>query len=125
MTEPYEEPDLEKDKWVRIMGVYGDERVLWDRKGAGRSLEELPVPRQLRDRLVQWSESYRDRDEHSEEEWIRLDPPFDIERYAAEGFALAHAVKAVLPDWTVIYFDVSKVDYKNPYLPRYVFEREI
>ena len=125
MTTPYDELDLAKDKWVRIMGVYGDECVLWDRQGASCSPEELPVPQQLRDRLVEWSKSYKDRDEHTDEEWRRLDPPFDIERYAADGLAVAHAVKTALPDWTVVYFDVSKVDYKDPYLPRFVFEQEI
>ncbi|GAB6968149.1 hypothetical protein JCM25156A_21860 [Komagataeibacter kakiaceti JCM 25156] len=124
MTAPYEELDLEKDKWVRIMGVYGDESVLWDRKGVGRCLDELPIIPQLRDHLARWGKSYRERDEYSEEEWLHLEPPFDIERYAAEGLVLARAVKAALPDWTVIYFDVSKVDYKNS-LPRHVFEYEV
>lgn len=125
MTKIYEDLDLERDKWVRIMGVYGDDCVLWDRAGVSRGLEELPVSEELRDRLLHWSESYRDRDDYTDEEWRRLDPPFGIGRYAAEGLALARAVKETLPDWTVIYFDVSKVDYKDPYLPRYVFEQEV
>ena len=33
------------------------------------------------------------------------DPDFDLTGFVAEGYAIARAVKAELPDWIVLYFD--------------------
>jgi hypothetical protein len=51
----------------------------------------------------------------------------DIYSFSAEGLAIAKAVKAELPDWTVIYHDEAKCSHGLRRLdrPRSEFEYEI
>lgn len=51
-------------------------------------------------------------------------PPFDMETFARDGLEITHAIKAELPDWTVIYFNESKADYKNRSQPQSQYEYE-
>jgi hypothetical protein len=55
----------------------------------------------------------------------RDDDPFDICQFAAEGLAIAQAIKAELPDWTVIYFDIEKCKFDDSDQPRSDFEYEV
>ena len=49
-------------------------------------------------------------------------PPLDAERFAADGLVLARALKAALPDWTVVYHDEAK---SRAGLPRGECEHEV
>lgn len=89
-------------RWVRIMAVYGSEGV-WQMDGTEGVLDDLPVPRALRDRLDAWQAVYDDHDDMDE-----AAPKLDVARFAAEGLAIARAVKAALPEWTVVYHDESR-----------------
>ena len=89
-------------RWVRIMAVYGSEGV-WQMDGTEGVLDDLPVPVSLRDRLDAWQSVYDEHDDMDDDA-----PKLDAERFAAEGLAIARAVKAALPDWRVIYFDEAK-----------------
>ena len=89
-------------RWVRIMAVFGSEGV-WQMDGTEGALDDLPVPKALRDRLDAWQAAYDDHDDMDE-----AAPRLDVARFSAEGFAIARAVKAALPDWTVMYHDEAK-----------------
>ncbi len=89
-------------RWVRIMAVYGSEGV-WQMDGTEGMLDDLPVPRALRDRLDAWQAVYDDHDDMD-----AAAPRLDVARFAAEGHAIACAVKAALPEWTVVYHDESR-----------------
>lgn len=93
------------DPWVRIMCDYCAEGI-WDRTGAAGSVDELDLPEDLKDRIIQWQDWHDQHDPHE-------DPPVDIDwvAFSAEGLAIARAVKAVLPAWTVMYFDAYKAFY--------------
>ncbi|RFD18455.1 hypothetical protein DY926_16605 [Komagataeibacter melaceti] len=115
-----EEPSLADEKWVRIMGEYDCEGV-WHRDGCLTCADELPVSGRLRERLRAWAQRYNNFDFPPEEN----SPPFDMETFARDGLEIARAIKAELPDWTVIYFDESKADYKNRSQPRSQYEYEV
>ncbi len=103
-------------RWLRIMAVYGSEGV-WQMDGTEGVLDDLPVSKALRDRLDAWQAVY---DEHDDMDDAA--PRLDVDRFAAEGLAIARAVKAALPDWTVIYHDEAK---SVQGLPREACESEI
>ena len=103
-------------RWVRLMAVYGSEGV-WQMDGTEGMLDDLPVPPALRDRIDAWQAFYDEHDDMDEEA-----PVLDVARFAADGLAIARAVKAALPDWTVIYHDEAK---SKRGLPRGACESEI
>ena len=110
-----EDTSLEGRRWVRIMADFYADGV-WNLAGESCLSDDLPISTALLKRLQAWQEWY-DRDCDQEE---RI---FDLKAFAAEGLAIARAVKAELPDWTVVYHDESKAgDYRGP---RFVFEYEI
>ncbi|MBS0961217.1 hypothetical protein [Acetobacter thailandicus] len=115
-----EEPCLADEKWVRIMSEYGCEGI-WHRDGCPAFADELPVSEGLRERLLAWAQRYDDYDFPPEEH----STPFDMETFARDGLEIVRAIKAELPDWTVIYFDESKADYKNCSQPRAQYEYEV
>lgn len=82
---------------------------VWDIKGRGCSAEELPISADLLARLRSWQAHY--------DEWYPSPadepgeyPPFDDLAFSREGLEIAKAVKAELPDWTVVYFDEKRFD---------------
>jgi hypothetical protein len=79
------------------MADYGSAGV-WDHDGAPLDPSSLPLSAKLRTRLARWC----DRFEKSFETEI------DLEAFAAEGRAIARAVKAELPDWSIVYFDEAE-----------------
>ncbi len=97
-----DEIDLMKDKWIRVMCDYSAEG-LWDRDDCAASVNELPIPDALRQRLLKWQE-WHDIHDYNEK------PPIEIDwkAFSAEGLAIAREIKKTLPDWTVIYFDEEK-----------------
>ncbi|MCJ8353227.1 hypothetical protein [Novacetimonas hansenii] len=119
-TSMAEEPSLMDEKWVRIMGEYGCEGV-WHRDGCATCADELPISEGLRAQLLSWAKRYDDYDFPPEKD----SPPFDMAAFAQDGLEIARAIKAELPEWTVIYFDESKADYKNRLQPREQYEYEV
>lgn len=90
---------LVSHRWVRVMCDFCADGV-WNIRGASCPVEDLPVPAALRARITNWQKRYDE----------ECDPPenpigFDVEDFNAEGLMIARAVKAELPDWTVIYHD--------------------
>lgn len=103
-------------RWVRLMAVYGSEGV-WQMDGTEGMLDDLPVPAALRDRIDAWQAVYDEHDDMDAEA-----PALDVDHFAADGLAIARAIKAALPDWTVIYHDEAK---SKRGLPRDACESEI
>jgi hypothetical protein len=104
-----------EERWVRIMADYSADGV-WHRDGCGDSADELPVGADLIARIRRWQAWYEQDDPRDP------DARFDVEAFAAEGRAIAQAVKAALPDWTVVYFDEAACRRGGP---RETFEYEI
>lgn len=104
--------DLTTHKWVRVMCDFASEGV-WSKDGAACSIEELPVSVGLRKLILEWQAEYEQENGHV------------VERFSADGLAIAKAVKAELPDWTVIYFDDAKADATPSPMDRAKFEYEI
>ena len=67
----------------------------WDHDGDPLDPARLPLSPKLRARLARWSARF----EKSFEDEI------DLDAFAAEGRAIARAVKAELPTWSIVYFD--------------------
>jgi hypothetical protein len=99
------------ERWVRIMCDYSAEGV-WHKDGSGDSAAELPVDAALIERILRWQAWYE----------TALDENFDVDAFSAEGLAIAKAVKAALPEWTVVYFDEARADLDAP---RDTYEYEI
>lgn len=126
-----DEPTFADERWVRIMADTAAEGV-WDCRGTSGCADELPIPADLVERLLRWQVWY----DRSEADEGGFDPAFDLDAFSAEGLAIAHAIKAALPDWTVLYFDEARCqqaraarwDERGVYRgepPRLTFEYEI
>jgi hypothetical protein len=107
------------ERWVRIMCDYSADGV-WHSDGASGCAEGLPVEEALIERIRQWQAWFE-----TYEPWEDNPAEFDIEAFSAEGLAIAKAVKAALPDWTVIYFDEAALARASRKAPRHVYEYEI
>jgi hypothetical protein len=77
-----------------MMADHGDAGVS-DHDGAPLDPGKLPLSPILRARLAQWCARFQ----------ASLDREIDLDDFAADGCAIASAVKAELPDWSVVYFD--------------------
>ncbi len=107
------------DGWARLMAEQGTGGV-WDREGGGACIEDVPVSGPVAARFERWLAWY----ERARDDWKR-DPDFDYAGFAAEGLAIARAVKVELPDWTIVYFDASRCRYEQARQPREEFEYEV
>lgn len=115
------ENTLVAHRWVRIMCDYCADGV-WDRDGAGCMLHDLPASPGLLERIREWQNLYERKDcDDLVIEWEHC------HRFSEEGLAIARAVKAELPDWTVVYYDETAGEEaaKTAEAPRAVFEYEI
>ncbi|WP_063812538.1 hypothetical protein [Burkholderia cenocepacia] len=92
-------------RWVRVMADYSSNGI-WAQSGGSAELEYLPVSVALHQRLAAWCVWYEKNDDYLPEEERKAN--FDYAAFSAEGLAIAKAVKAELPDWTVVYFDEAK-----------------
>jgi hypothetical protein len=100
------------DKWVRIMADYTAEGV-WAKDGACESIDELPVSKDLRDRIMAWQHRYdRECQDYLPIQERTID--FDFKDFSKAGHALALEVKSALPDWTVIYHDEERAGHEPP-----------
>ncbi len=103
--------ERDPEKWVRIMGDYSASGV-WDWQGYMVTSEWLPISPELRRWLDSWASRYVSTcdawwhgNHENFEEIVRNERRVLI--YAEEGLALAAAIKAALPDWTVVYHNES------------------
>ena len=76
------------------MADYGSAGV-WDHDGAPLNPARLPLSPKLRARLARWCARFEK----------SFEGEIDLEAFAAEGRAVARAVKAELPGWSIVYFD--------------------
>jgi hypothetical protein len=79
---------------LRLMADYGTAGV-WDHDGAPLDPARLPLSSKLRARLARWCARFQQ----------SFETEIDLEAFAAEGRAIARAVKAELPTWSIVYFD--------------------
>jgi hypothetical protein len=105
MSDIYKDP-LNRHRWVRIMPEYSCDGV-WDIEGNSCGAEELPISPALVERLRRWQACYEAIEDAVQEE-DRLHRESDWTNFSAEGRAIARAVKAELPNWTVFYFDEAR-----------------
>lgn len=105
MSDIYEDV-LNRHRWVRVMADYSCDGV-WDIEGNSCGTEELPISPALVERLRCWQAHYEAVEDAIEEE-NRLPRESDWTNFSAEGLAIARALKAELPGWTVFYFDEAK-----------------
>src|SRR4051812_26695571 len=82
---------------LHLMADYGSAGV-WDHDGNPIDPARLPLSEKLRARIGRWCARFEK----------SFEGEIDLERFAAEGRAIAHAVKAELPDWSIVYFDEAE-----------------
>ena len=105
--------------WVRVMTDYSSDG-LWRRDGLMMSRADLPVSDALRERYVAWCRRYEGSQFYMPVEERTAE--FDVEAFAAEGLEIARAVKAELPDWTVVYYDEAAAQWAGRDAPRWAIE---
>jgi hypothetical protein len=89
------------EKWLKLMPDFCAD-PLWHHEGYMVSVESVPISEELRQRLRHWAR-WHDARLHDE-------PIKNFEEFCTEGLDLAESLKLELPDWTIIYFDVARVD---------------
>ena len=95
----------DKIKAVRILcdfsatGVWGAPSI------ANSTVAGFRVSDPLWQRIQDWQRWY---DSQDGRKW--RDPDFDLTGFIAEGYAIARAVKAELPDWVVLYSDEALLE---------------
>ncbi|WP_253735989.1 hypothetical protein [Granulibacter bethesdensis] len=96
-------PVLPPDKYI-VMG--GDlTHCLWSSKGEMILLANLPISSDLKTRLQEWEDWADDFEDFLPPEECS---PFDLEGFTAAGLEIARALKAELPDCTIIYCDEAR-----------------
>ena len=71
---------------------------MWDHDGAPLDPALLPISEKLRVRLARWCNRFQQ----------SFETEIDLEAFAAEGRAIARAMKAEMPDWSIVYFDEAE-----------------
>jgi hypothetical protein len=110
-----EDNELIAHKWVRIL-VDSCAQGVWEKGGGAPPVADLPVSAGLIQRIRDWQAWY-DRDE---DKWGVFRG--DVAALSAAGLEIARAVKAELPDWTVVYFDMAAAEGAEKDGPRSAFE---
>jgi hypothetical protein len=87
----------QRPRHLHLMADYGSAGV-WDHDGTPLDPASLPLSPKLRARLARWCVRFQQ----------SFDTEIDLEAFAAEGRAIARAVKAELPDWSIVYFDEAE-----------------
>jgi hypothetical protein len=91
---------------LHLMADYGSAGV-WDHDGAPLDPARLPLSPKLRTRLARWCARFQK----------SFEAEIDLNAFAAEGRAIARAVKAELPTWSIVYFDEAaapRAKYQGP-----------
>jgi len=95
----------DKIKAVRIMCDFEADGV-WSAPSIPNStMEGFRVSDALWQRIQDWQRWYESQDGRK-----CPDPDFDLTGFVAEGYAIARAVKAELPDWIVLYSDEALLE---------------
>jgi hypothetical protein len=103
---------LQREKYVSLGLDWAAFPTFWDKEGSAVGLDWVPIPAALCERFVRWwhwyenrmAPSYISHDPHFD--W--RNPPFpDLAEFAAEGHAIATAIKRELPDWRIAYTDFA------------------
>src|SRR6185312_8878778 len=97
---------LAAEKWVRVMADYSSDG-LWHKDGCTAAAEDLPISAPLQARLRAWCDWYEQNTDYLPADERK---PFDTPAFAAEGREIARAIKAELPEWTVIYLDEAELE---------------
>jgi hypothetical protein len=93
-------------KAVRIMCDWCADGV-WSVPGyPPESFADFRVSPELWARIQAWQNWY-----HQQNPSLDIDPDFDLDGFTAEGLLIARAVKAELPDWTIVYHDEALGNY--------------
>jgi hypothetical protein len=82
---------------LHLMADYGSAGV-WDHDGTPLDPGKLPISPKLLARLARWTARFEK----------SFEGEIDLEAFAAEGRAIARAVKAELPGWSIVYFDEAE-----------------
>jgi hypothetical protein len=91
---------------LHLMADYGS-TGLWDDHGRPLDPSKLPVSSELRERLARWSTQFQ----------ASFQTKINLRAFAAEGRAIARAMKSELPEWSIVYFDeeaAARADYQGP-----------
>src|SRR5271166_4308910 len=86
-----------RPRHLHLMADYGAAGV-WDHDGKPLDPARLPLSPKLRARLARWCARFEK----------SFEGEIDLEAFAAEGRAIARAVKAELPTWSIVYFDEAE-----------------
>lgn len=117
--------DRDPERWVRVMGDYGSTGI-WEWSGSEMMPAELPITAPLKAQLADWArrffsavDSWRAGDADNFQRLCTDDVA--LYAYSDEGLSIARAIKAELPDWTVVYFDADLAG-RHTSLARFQFE---
>ena len=91
-------------RFVKVMADYSS-TGLWDSQGCSVEETFAPMSAALLERLRAWCRWYESNEDYNPEPVEQ----FDYAAFSAEGLNIARALKAELPDWTVVYFDEAKM----------------
>ena len=87
-------PARRHPKHLCLMADYGAAGV-WDQVGKPLDPAKLPLSAKLRERLARWCDRFQE----------SFDAEIDLDSFAVESRAIARAIKAELPTWSIVYFD--------------------
>jgi hypothetical protein len=96
------------DKWVRIMPDFCSDGV-WNSEDAAILAEDIPISASAQIALKLWSYCH----DVTVGPIGRSDDQEAIKVIAEYGRRLAQAIKDEIPDWTIIYHDISKEGMKS------------
>lgn len=120
----YYDDTRDPTKWVRVMGDYCSSGI-WHREGYEMDPDDLPIPDKIKARLDDWAARYFCIDSWREgdaDNFARIQEDDRVLRlYSDEGLAIARAIKATLPEWTVVYFD-EDLSWRHAIRAKYQFE---
>lgn len=103
-----------RPRHLHLMADYGSAGV-WDYDGNPLDPARLPLSEKLRARLARWTARFEK----------SFEGEIDLEAFAAEGRAIARAVKAELPTWSIVYFDEAEAAQANYQGARTTYDTEI
>lgn len=108
-------------RWLRLMADYSASG-LWSPNGA-LDLDDVPLSDVLKARVAAWAAWYETNDDYLPPEARK--GTFDLAAFAAEGLAIAKAIRQALPDWTVVYYDEARKHARPRGAPRSHFQYEV
>ena len=99
---------------LHLMADYGTPGV-WDHDGNPLDPTKLPLSPKFRARLARWTARFEK----------SFDGEIDLDAFAAEGRAIARAIKAELPGWAIVYFDEAEAAHDGYRSARHAYDIEI